>query len=87
MADAGAVSKPINIPFLKRWTSDDDNILSDGPPADRRKPRIYASLKPGFANTAIPLDFCIWLESEQFGINRKLFLIASGAKWLGEQTW
>lgn len=30
--------------------------------ARRRKPRTFSSLKPGFDNTVVPLDFCFWLH-------------------------
>lgn len=79
MTDVAAVQKT---PFEKRWTSDDDNILFDGPPADRRKPRTYASLKLGFDNTTIPLDFCLWLQSDAFYAHFDCHIQAVGGKVL-----
>lgn len=54
------------VPFLKRWTEKDDKGFD--PPADRRKPRTYASLKPGVDCTEYPLDFCLWLHRNFEGL-------------------
>jgi hypothetical protein len=49
-------------PYDKRWSSDDDNILSD-PPANRRKPRTYSTADGGKNDPPrYSLDFCEYLH-------------------------
>src|SRR5271166_5508173 len=57
------------------------------PPVNRRKPRQFATVQMGEVRAEpFPLDFCIWLESNEFGNNRQHILLLSGARWLGENT-
>lgn len=73
-------TSPSMQPYEKRWTS-----VDDGPPANRRKPRQYATVDMSPSEfTPFFLDFCTWLQSEAFGINRKVLLQASGAKWIAD---
>ena len=54
--------------------------------ANRRKPRTYASVDMGIQPRPDPwpLDFCIWLQSQEFGNNRRHVLRLAGATWLGD---
>ena len=51
--------------------------------ANRRKPRMFSSAN-STSSPATPyhLDFCKWLQSEEFGNNRRMFLYACGARLL-----
>lgn len=61
--------------------ADEDNI------AQRRKPRMYASINtdPSPA-TPYHIDFCMWLQSEEFGKNRIMNIVRAGGRWLGAKT-
>ena len=56
--------------------------------ANRRKPRTYTTLDPTkkTESSPWPLDFCMWLQSEEFGNNRQHLILVCGGKWLGENT-
>jgi hypothetical protein len=77
----GILGTALSQPYLKRWTQKDDEAF--GPPADRRKPRTYASLKPGIDCAECPLDFCLWLHRNFDGL-----VIAINGNRLGTfQAW
>lgn len=55
----------------------------DDPIANRRKPRMFASENPTVSpSTPYDLEFCIFLQSEGFGINRRFFIESCGGVWL-----
>ena len=57
------------------------------PPVNRRKPRQFATVQMGEVRPdPFPLDFCMWLQSNEFGNNRQHILLLSGARWLGEHS-
>ena len=57
------------------------------PPANRRKPRMSVAVQTGeIRPDPFPLDFCMWLQSNEFGNNRQHILLLCDAKWLGENT-
>jgi hypothetical protein len=52
---------------------------------NQRKPRVYAApQKPEIRPDPWPLDFCMWLQSNEFGNNRRHILQLTGARWIGE---
>ena len=53
--------------------------------ANRRKPRTYTTLDltKKTEPPPWPLDFCMWLQSEEFGNNRRHILQLTGATWIG----
>ena len=57
------------------------------PPANRRKPRTYSTADAGQCDPSEwPIEFCMWLQSNEFGNNRRHILQFCGAKWLGEEV-
>jgi hypothetical protein len=61
----------------------DTRYPREEPPADRRKPRVFSSANPTESpEMPYPVDFCIWLQSEGFGNNRRALIEACGGTWL-----
>ena len=54
--------------------------------ANRRKPRTYASVDMGVQPrpNPWPIEFCMWLQSQEFGNNRRHILQLTGARWIGD---
>ena len=54
--------------------------------ANRRKPRTYASVDMGVQPrpNPWPIEFCMWLQSQEFGNNRRHILQLTGARWLSD---
>ena len=67
------------------WPLADPKPKDWEPPANRRKPRQFATVQMGEVRPdPFPLDFCMWLQSTEFGNNRQHILLLTGARWLGE---
>ena len=68
---------PLTDPKPKDWE----------PPATRRKPRMSVTVQTGeIRPDPFPLDFCMWLQSTEFGNNRQHILLLTGSRWLGEHS-
>jgi hypothetical protein len=52
---------------------------------NRRKPRMYASVDMGVQPrpNPWPIEFCMWLMSDEFGNSRRYILKSVGSTWLG----
>ena len=76
-----APSYPFSGPKPVGWESPFDT-------PNRRLPRTYASVDMGRKPRPDPwpLDFCIWLGSEEFGNNRRYILKSVDSTWLGEDA-
>jgi len=75
-----AVQSVYGGPKPKDWVSP-----TDDDPVRRRKPRTFATVNLGeIRPDPWPLDFCCWLQSEEFGNNRRHILQLTGARWIGE---
>ena len=80
--DSGIAPAQIGYPFFgakpKDWVGPFDQ-------ANRRKPRTFATVDMGARRPdPWPLNFCMWLQSNEFGNTRRHILQLTGARWIGD---